>query len=306
MNKQELIDKAVERFSGKWPSSNWLESESNKHCLILLKRPLLDLDDDDIAENEDNYTGAIIAGGTAFNPDYCEFICLKHEYLERARELGWCNGYKYGVEYETNGKKPDLPKDVKFKVTGKMIGGNAYQNEFVVDECDWNDAITFCITDKRYKPAEQKSTGEPSFDGGIGGGGGGGGGSWCVITQKIGDGKAPDWYDYDKQQAIALPPVGVDVEILSEGYDIKQYHVVWSGDGLIFGYDNNAPFIYGHFSEATHGFRPLDWNRKAEAEKREFIDKACLILAKNPTLMPSELLGMLYDADCRFIDKKGK
>ena len=48
--------------------------------------------------------------------------------------------------------RPDLPKDLRFKITGKMIGGNVYQGEFVVDECDWNDAISFRIVDERYKP----------------------------------------------------------------------------------------------------------------------------------------------------------
>ena len=40
MNKQELIDKAVIRFKGKWASAEWGESRKNKHCLLLLKKPL--------------------------------------------------------------------------------------------------------------------------------------------------------------------------------------------------------------------------------------------------------------------------
>lgn len=96
------------------------------------------------------HNGVNVFGAANFSINGVQFTA--EEFTATALELGWVSGYKWGVEYQTNGKKPDLQKDLRFKVTGKMIGGHAYQGEFVVDECDWSDAITFCITDPRYKP----------------------------------------------------------------------------------------------------------------------------------------------------------
>lgn len=39
-------------------------------------------------------------------------LCSTEDYKGVARKMGYINGYKYGVEYPTNGKKPDLPDDV--------------------------------------------------------------------------------------------------------------------------------------------------------------------------------------------------
>ena len=68
MDKQELIDKAVENLKGVWPPRR--------------KAALL------------------------------ECVCTPEEFELRAKELGWVSGLKWGVEYPTNGKKPDLDGDI--------------------------------------------------------------------------------------------------------------------------------------------------------------------------------------------------
>ncbi len=68
-------------------------------------------------------------------------------------ELGYINGYRRGVEYQTNGQKPDLPDDVL--ITGEY---NFLPMEFAVPvevgNAAWGDISKFKITDQRYKPAD--------------------------------------------------------------------------------------------------------------------------------------------------------
>lgn len=67
--------------------------------------------------------------------------------------------YKYGVEYPTNGKKPDLPDDVIVMI---RINNKFYKNQWSpasrsVDNVLWDDVVTaFRVVDERYKPKETK------------------------------------------------------------------------------------------------------------------------------------------------------
>ena len=56
--------------------------------------------------------------------------------------------YKYGVEYPTNGVKPDLPDDVVV-----CIEGQCCESRDSVDGWDWPRIKSFRIVDDRYKPA---------------------------------------------------------------------------------------------------------------------------------------------------------
>ena len=91
MNKQELLDKAVERFSGKWPAL-CVDNEYMSH------RPEIE--------------------GTRLYPFYVtsykdgDIYWHISEFQQRAKELGFINDYRWGVEYPTNGKKPELADDV--------------------------------------------------------------------------------------------------------------------------------------------------------------------------------------------------
>lgn len=75
------------------------------------------------------------------------------EFKACAKRLGYINGYRYGVEYPTNGKRPDLPDDVEVSV----YGGN-YSNVIVqVRFAPWTWIKRFKITDPRYKPVDEAS-----------------------------------------------------------------------------------------------------------------------------------------------------
>jgi len=186
---------------------------------------------------------------------------------------GYINGYRYGIEYPTNGKKPDLDGGVVVKVAGKFINGGWYSYNYAVADTDWLDATTFKITDRRYKPADTSYLETPALE---------------PVPQE------ENWYDYDNQKAIALPPVGVECEFLyrfgsSEKWSRGQIRYV--GVDLFVEYDGNEE--KAHFMENA-SFRPLDHNRKAEAEKKRVVDAAFAALTEFRTA--NQVLGELYDA----------
>lgn len=79
--------------------------------------------------------------------------------LQRAKELGYINGYKYGVEYETNGEKPNLPDDITVSYRAGMWLGVTD-----VETANWERANSFEIIDSRYKPKEESVSEIPESD----------------------------------------------------------------------------------------------------------------------------------------------
>lgn len=81
----------------------------------------------------------------------------KEQFESEAKRMGYINGYLWGKEYPTNGKRPDLDSDVR--VTAKFNGkwqsyGDEYDN---VEAWNWQTAQSFRITDPRYKPVGEAS-----------------------------------------------------------------------------------------------------------------------------------------------------
>lgn len=69
--------------------------------------------------------------------------------------------YEYGVEYPTNGQKPDLPDDVVVKVSVKFQYGHT--GEFEIGERNnWAFTESFRIVDERYKPKPHQNAQEPT------------------------------------------------------------------------------------------------------------------------------------------------
>jgi len=78
-----------------------------------------------------------------------------------------------------------------------------------------------------------------------------------------------EWYDYEAQKAVALPPVGIECEY-EDSPEIKGYSkctiLAVLNDAFAFSRPDYKNTIFtGNFR--THTLRPLDHNRKAEAEK---------------------------------------
>lgn len=59
------------------------------------------------------------------------------------------NGYEWGKEYPTNGKRPDLPDDLEIEGLTPCLW-----NKCTVSTMWWNMVKSFRITDLRYKPDE--------------------------------------------------------------------------------------------------------------------------------------------------------
>lgn len=139
MNKQELIDKAIEEFGGVW--------HRNEPTFVRL------------VYTPDCDKHFKIWQADWFNAGGWTELCTKEEFEQRARELGWINGYKYGVEYETNNKKPDLPDDLVIECFDGSTWWGGYEDKLNVGELEFNTYATtkFRIVDERYKPKSEQS-----------------------------------------------------------------------------------------------------------------------------------------------------
>jgi len=61
--------------------------------------------------------------------------------------------YEYGVEYPTNGVKPDLPDDVLVEFRSASHGCYNQFGAMPVDHFGWEYSMAFRIVDQRYNPA---------------------------------------------------------------------------------------------------------------------------------------------------------
>lgn len=85
---------------------------------------------------------------------YWEFVCSKEEYLQRAKELGWVNGYRWGVIYKNENHGKDLPVDLEISITlPNWFGpGSVWLTGCNPTNLQDSPAYYFKITDERYKP----------------------------------------------------------------------------------------------------------------------------------------------------------
>jgi hypothetical protein len=129
MNKNELIEKAVNIFGGKWPSNSSL-------CVYMYRFESLH---------------SWECGSSSFDS-----LFTRKEFNAAAKRLGYINGYKWGVEYPTNGNRPDLPDDVVVRFKESEYGWDL-NGAREVWKWNWVGASGFKITDQRYKPADEKT-----------------------------------------------------------------------------------------------------------------------------------------------------
>ena len=129
MKQQELIDKSVEYLKGVW-----LDETGEENHLYRF------------------YSGRFVTG-VYFIPTTSEYVCTKEQFITRAKELGWVSGFKWGVEYPTNGKQPELAGDVLCN-TVHQDGERLEYNDHTVKDWDWPELKAFYIIDPRYKPKD--------------------------------------------------------------------------------------------------------------------------------------------------------
>lgn len=127
-----MIDEAIEYHKGKWPVKRGVQEQDREGLF---------------------YVGTTTKVMQMSHGPYThkfDYVCNQEEFEIRAPELGWINGYKYGVEYPTNGKKPDLPDDVEVKV----FNGDFWLVSWSVGNFQWDYVCKFRIADERYEPKE--------------------------------------------------------------------------------------------------------------------------------------------------------
>lgn len=200
-----------------------------------------------------------------------------------AKELGYINGYRWGVVYENKGDEPLINDDVLIETYSTA------DERWNAGPCSiWNfkarTITAFKITDQRYKPADT---------------------SYLSVSEipesKSNAENASDWYDYEAQKAVALPPVGEKVEVF------LHWSESWSGWVVIVGHDHggviwrngsdNKSYIYSPNDE----IRPLDHaTRKAEAEKKRVVDAVQQLIHEfdHCAYVSDDLLEFLHDKDC--------
>jgi len=196
-------------------------------------------------------------------PGY-KLICDQQEFEEEAKELGFINGYRWGVEYPTNGNRPDLADDIRVCCFSM---GDVWYEEDLMTEWNWSWIAKFKITDPRYKPADTSYLNAPSQE--------------QSLTHSEEGLTHSEWYDYENQKALRLPPVGVQFD----GYWPKDDKPKWSKgivaysskEHLILKFDDGEENYYHStdIEKQKPQFRPLDHaTRKAELEKSKFIEAA--------------------------------
>ena len=109
------------------------------------------------------------------------------------------------------------------------------------------------------------------------------------------DGTESDWYDYTNQKALRLPPAGVECE--ANIAETVFYRVV----PMYFG-NSNAAVLRSqstgndfYIDQKEVKFRPLDWNRKAEADRKRVVD-AVVGVNFNGYVMTKSTAEALYNA----------
>ena len=212
----------------------------------------------------------IVLDNVSYDSTELAFFCTRNQFQQRAKELGFINGYRYGVKYPTNGKKPDLADDVKIWVKSPVGSGYIHCHSFY----DAPDTHTFKITDQRYKPQDTSYLDKPDSP---------------LDKKESSLDSTADWFDYEAQKAVALPKAGEYCQVYLNGW--YNCYIVGLDDlgGCVFRKD-------GEYMQriTDESFRPLDWNRKAEAEKKRVVDAIKANLRDFD--IPAEAYGLLYDA----------
>ena len=193
-----------------------------------------------------------------------KIVFSKEQFESCAKELGYINGYRWGLEYPTSGKRPELADDVMIQLTLNSFNIN-HEN---VETANWSGSFKFKIIDTRYKPADTSYLDVKQQD-------------HIVEANEM----VSDWWDYDKLQVKSgkLIPVGSEVLFLDRAPNPFKCKVMYSSEYVtvircingsvnkeMIGVDiSRCPF-----EENFNQIKPLDWNQKSEMEREKVIEAA--------------------------------
>jgi hypothetical protein len=124
------LDRAILHFNGVWPSTSRLDAlafadwKSCKYYPYYLVFQSLD-----------------------------RYFATKEQFLQRAKELGFVGKYRWGVEYATEGKEPEIDQDVVVQVQAKTFN---YWSSGVKNSILWENTRAFKIVDPVYRPQDTR------------------------------------------------------------------------------------------------------------------------------------------------------
>lgn len=271
---------------------------------------------------------------------YWEYVCSKEEYLQRAKELGWVNGYRWGVVYKNENHGKDLPVDLEISITlPNWFGpGSVWLTGCNPTNLQDSPAYCFKITDERYKPEgglwDELSLSEEAYNALKGLVDYFAGKSVYTLVHKDKEMKN-DWHKKGK-----LPPVGAVVRHKESGKDVEiKCHLRTEqalGERLCeplieIGYANDFEPIRNETDKLQQDILNF-WNNKGEdcpipewelanhlyslgyrkakpMSEDEFMQNAMKYFEMNQfTVSQFTLIGealcMLHSAGCRFIDQE--
>lgn len=252
MNKQELIDSVVESCKGKLP-------------------PEYHPDDNIYSVTHELFTceDSVMQKCTNENPThiYSKRVCTVQEFIQRAKEFGWVNGYKWGVEYTADNKKPELPDDLLVRYWLNEISsyiGNVGTLNWVKSK-RFLPVVKFKIIDENYKPVNVPSV-ESQTE--------------TSITNELCNIKIiEDWYDYRQQKSITeTPPYDTECEFFDSkliGWKKCKYIGINSHGtnrlAVIFDSETREYLNFKLCDELK--FRPLDHDtRMKDLVEKNFVD----------------------------------
>lgn len=226
-----------------------------------------------------------------FDVGFAPLGLTRQEFEACAKRMGFVGKYRWGIEYPTNGKRPDLADDVDVSMF------SVADDEWHAGKIrSWNwgakTIVKFRITDPRYKPVDEQEY-EPVIITGADIAGGGGGGGFMPKAEPYFPPKKPvdevsekpesNWHERGE-----LPPVGVECEMLT----CKEWIVVYvvgmdkASGRLVVRYIETGEY-FGHTPEA-HFYRPIRTHRE------KVIEAAMDVCNKVPE--GESVLGYLYYA----------
>lgn len=210
-------------------------------------------------------------------------VCVNEQFEAEAKRLGYINGYEWGKEYPTNGKRPELADDVLVAYQHETMGGLCFDSDRVED-VGWLSVVSFKVTDPRYKPVDTSYLNTPTQ------------------TQSL---THSEWYNYEEKRphvAGILPPIGSEViykvwnkDTVSDENAKRDgciLDVVAHHDGLIVGVSKDL-----YFSTCCNStwVLPVDHaTRTAELHREKVIEAAVDYLAGYEKI--KDIAAHLYDA----------
>jgi hypothetical protein len=137
MTTQELIELAVHETKGLWPRDMTVHTSEKEVVLICIK---------DVEEWEVN---DFVFGSTAYDREYFSLVCDRNIFEMTAKELGYIDGYRWGVRYNYNGVKPNIKPKLKIEWWDGFVSAQCYFHQL-----NWDGIKNFKIIDPAWQPKD--------------------------------------------------------------------------------------------------------------------------------------------------------